>query len=101
MTHCCEVMARAIDPKCPDHPDPWDCADALIAYWPRFDCYGMMIKDGGRSVLAMDFCPWCGHKLRDLTDIYFETLEQLGIDYDNDTLPKEFANNAWWKARSL
>ena len=43
-THCCDDMARHVSQTCPDHPDPSDCPDALVGYWPKFDEYGIVTE---------------------------------------------------------
>jgi hypothetical protein len=34
-------------------------------------------------------------------DIYFETIEKLGFEIDNEDLPHEFHTDEWWKKRGL
>jgi hypothetical protein len=63
MEHCCETMRREVERRCEEHPDRFDCPDALIAYSPRFHEYGIIIHDGGSSVSRIEFCPWCGSRL--------------------------------------
>lgn len=61
--HCCEMMREQVEYRCPDGHDPYECPDNLIAYNERFREYGLIIHDGGRSKVNIDFCPWCGAKL--------------------------------------
>ena len=63
MKHCCEDMRRHVEWVCDQHPDRSDCPDCLMDYNPRFQEYGLMIHDGGSSVLLIHFCPWCGSRL--------------------------------------
>jgi hypothetical protein len=57
---CCLMMAHNLDAqKCPQHPDPFDCPDALLARMEDGKL-GLIIHDGGRSVVQIKFCPWCG-----------------------------------------
>jgi hypothetical protein len=39
----------------------FDCPDAPIAVMKGG--YGMIVHDGGSSVIEINFCPWCGSKL--------------------------------------
>lgn len=43
--------------------DRHDCPDCLIDYWPNGPSYGIMIHDGGSSMITIAYCPWCGTKL--------------------------------------
>jgi hypothetical protein len=62
-THCCEMMTGNVNSTCDQHSDRHDCPDCLIDYWPSSQAYGIMIHDGGSSMIAISFCPWCGTKL--------------------------------------
>ncbi|MBA4307380.1 MAG: hypothetical protein C0429_11660 [Sphingopyxis sp.] len=59
--HCCEMMHSNVENICDMHPDRFDCPDCLIDYFK--DSYGLMIHDGGRSVITISYCPWCATKL--------------------------------------
>lgn len=48
---------------CDTHDDPFDCPDSLIAYNEGLDKFGLIVHDGGRNVVLMRFCPWCGAAL--------------------------------------
>jgi hypothetical protein len=65
MKYCCERMRGNVENTCDDHPNRFDCADCLIDYWPAERRYGLIIHDGGSSVITINFCPWCGTKLSD------------------------------------
>jgi len=61
------MMAAQIFHSCDQHPDRFDCPDALIHFWPAgkrwiFE-YGLIIHDGGRSKILIQYCPWCGKRL--------------------------------------
>jgi len=64
--YCCERMQFDLEQECDQHPDRKDCPDALI----RKDSsgYGLIIHDGGTSVIEIEYCPWCGSKLASETD---------------------------------
>lgn len=57
-------MQEDLDYQCPDHPNPADCPDHLIAYHERDKTYGLWVHDGGRSFIQINYCPWCGTDLR-------------------------------------
>jgi hypothetical protein len=61
--HCCTDMTEAVTSSCEQHPDRFDCPDALIDYSPRSRRYGIIIHDGGSSSMTIAFCPWCGSSL--------------------------------------
>lgn len=58
---CCDRMARDLSRVCGRHPDRFDCPDALIARMAGG--YGLIVHDGGGSVIEIAFCPWCGARL--------------------------------------
>jgi hypothetical protein len=62
-SHCCTIMLENVARTCPDHPDRYDCPDCLVDYWPASSSYGLIIHDGGSSVVSISYCPWCGTKL--------------------------------------
>ncbi|MCP2342173.1 hypothetical protein FHU30_007565 [Actinomadura rupiterrae] len=83
------------------HPDPHECADALVTYSERFDEYGLIIHDGGSAVSSISFCPWCGTKLpQSWRDVWFDEIEALGIDPWEDQVPSDFETGAWRAGRA-
>jgi hypothetical protein len=62
--YCCDRMAADLEKTCYEHADRWDCPDALVGYWPKSREYGLIVHDGGSSMIVIDFCPWCGKDLR-------------------------------------
>jgi uncharacterized protein DUF6980 len=101
-TYCCTTMATQVGHRCAEHPNPFDCPDALIHYDPRFDEYGLIIHDGGTSFRVIQFCPWCGAKLPiSKRDRWFEELAALGFD-DPTTqpIPIAFMTNAWYQTNN-
>ena len=78
---CCQQMTEALNHQCSQHSDPFDCADALIHYSPKLDEYGLIIHDGGSSVITISHCPWSGTKLpTSKRDLWFGDLAALGFD---------------------
>jgi hypothetical protein len=99
--HCCRWMKAAVDYRCEQHPNPFDCPDSLIYYEPRFDEYGIIVHDGGDSYTSIDFCPFCGTKLPESKrDLWFDTLEAKGfVDPRTEEVPREFRTDGWFKKK--
>jgi hypothetical protein len=57
------MMRSNVEKACDQHANREDCPDCLIAYWPSSKTYGIMVHDGGSSVIEIAYCPWCGSKL--------------------------------------
>ena len=60
-------MAADLDQTCNQHADRSDCPDALIDQ--VCGGYGIIVHDGGSSVVGIAFCPWCGAKLPVVADL--------------------------------
>jgi hypothetical protein len=54
-------MKSWLDRQCPQH-DKYECADHLLDRH-RDGTIGILIKDGGTSMILINFCPWCGVSL--------------------------------------
>jgi hypothetical protein len=94
--HCCQTMADKLTMGCAEHESPFDCADQLVIFIPKFREYGLIIHDGGASFVHIGYCPWCGSMLPpSQRDRWFETLEALGIDPDVDEIPPSFRDGTW------
>lgn len=76
-----------------------EAGELHLTYIPKFREYGIEYREsfgGGRQVIK--HCPWCGKRLPDsLRTIWFEELDQLGLDPDDD-LPDSLLTEAWWRA---
>jgi hypothetical protein len=59
-------MAWDLNQSCEQHADRADCPDALIDRVQGK--YGIIVHDGGGSVIEIAFCPWCGAKLSPVGD---------------------------------
>jgi hypothetical protein len=94
-------MNTQITHRCDRHADIFSCPDALIVYEPRFDEYGIIIHDGGRSSLAIHYCPWCGTALPDSKrDRWFAELAALGVDDPmTQPIPEAFTTDAWYRRK--
>jgi hypothetical protein len=91
-------METRVNFRCEEHLDPFDCADNLVIYSPRFDEYGLIIHDGGHSYVLIEYCPWSGTKLPDSKrDQWFDRLKELGFDNPlEQDIPKEFLTEEWY-----
>jgi hypothetical protein len=100
--HCCMTMTAAISTNCALHPGRSDCPDALVAYVPKFDEYGLLIHDGGTSSVTIAFCPWCGVRLpASKRDRWFDTLERMSIDPSAGSVPLAFETDEWWASNEF
>jgi len=61
--HCCEMMRANVENGCDEHSDRFDCPDCLLHYSGDQESYGLIIHDGGSSVVTISYCPWCATKL--------------------------------------
>ncbi len=97
MKHCCDKMEDEIVRVCDQHDRRWDCPDALIHYIPKFNEYGVIIHDGGQSVMGITFCPWCGSRLPEsMRDRWFSELEALGFDDPSEEdIPEQYTDDRW------
>jgi hypothetical protein len=76
--------------------------EVAVTYSPKFREYGIRILDGGSAIQVLRYCPWCGTELpRDLRDAWFESVEKLGLEPDEPSLPDEFHSDDWWRKRNL
>ena len=96
-SHCCDRMRLELRKSAPSTGRGWP-PDALIAYLPKFDEYGLVVHDGGSSMVQIQFCPWCGTRLPESRrDQWFETLQNRGVDPMSDPVPPEFQSDAWYR----
>lgn len=58
---CCETMNEQLARTCEIH-DRYECPDRVIHRWAD-GRIGIHVKDGGSSMIVMDFCPWCGRDI--------------------------------------
>ena len=89
--------------ECPRHPDRFECSDAVVHYHDQSDSYGLIVHDGGRSIIRIAFCPWCATPLRDLSQDWLHAIQDQGLsgkEAEAD-LPEEFRSSAWWRARGF
>jgi hypothetical protein len=97
-SHCCEEMGRQVASACDVHADRFDCPDAVVEYLPKFDEYGIIVHDGGASMIGIKFCPWCGKKLpASKRDEWFAELARRGVDPDSTQMPSDLQTDEWWR----
>ena len=77
-TPCCERMAADLNHRCNVHLERSDCPDAFIEQVRGG--YGLMVHDGGSSVVEIAFCPWCGSKLPQIGELDLSLYEDEGDD---------------------
>lgn len=60
--YCCNMMKINSEFKCSKHKDQNLCPDKIIN---RFEngTTGIIIHDGGNSMIKINYCPWCGKKI--------------------------------------
>lgn len=46
---------------CEQHADAWECPDMTLVR--TSGGFGIPIRDGGTSVIRIQYCPWCGINL--------------------------------------
>jgi hypothetical protein len=62
-TSCCKIMDYHLNFKCDKHKDPWECPDIVLI--KTRTAYLIPIRDGGRSGISIEFCPWCGSRIKE------------------------------------
>ena len=84
--YCCGKMEQHVS-------DP----TTAIIFTPKFREFGISIVDGGSSKVLIQHCPWCGVELpSSLRDRWFDELEQLGLEPEDDNMPDELTSAEWW-----
>lgn len=92
--HFCAAMTSRANARCDQHDDAYACPDALVDFSLAFQEYGLIIHDGGRSSVTIEFCPWCGQRLPESQrDRWFDEPERRGIDPFEDEVPAEFQDD--------
>ena len=94
----CVHMAYHATFTCEEHPDLDACSKAAVIYNPKFDEYHIGPRGGTGDDILIAMCPWCGVKLPESKRaLWFERLEEMGIDPVGGNLPEEFYSGAWRK----
>ena len=94
MEHCCNKMNYFIS----ENKNTFD-TDDIILYVSKFDEYGIIVHDFGKSYIRIKYCPWCGKRLpNSKRDMWFDELEKMGIkDPLEEEIPTDFKSDYWWK----
>lgn len=96
MKHCCLQITKRVEYTCAQHSDRFDCPDCIVEFNPKFREYGIIVHDGGMSVILIKFCPWCGEKLpSSLRDRWFAELKESG--HSPFTPPDIYQSDAWYR----
>jgi hypothetical protein len=61
---CCREMENRVAYRCSQHPNPFDCPDNLIFRSKNKKEYGIIVHDGGLSYIVINYCPFCGKRLK-------------------------------------
>jgi hypothetical protein len=56
-----------LDQRCDIHPQRHECPDNIVDIVRGG--YGLIVHDGGSSVIEISYCPWCGTKLPPIADL--------------------------------
>ena len=62
--YCCEAFRHHITHTCKEHPNPFECPDTILIYKELSKKVGIIIHDGGESYIQIQYCPWCGKKIK-------------------------------------
>jgi hypothetical protein len=60
-TFPCVHVAYHSTSRCDVHADTWECPDTTLVR--TTDGFGIPVRDGGTSMIRIQFCPWCGISL--------------------------------------
>lgn len=94
-------MKDNVEKECDIHESKYECPDYIIDYNEKFDEYWIVIHWDSFSHIVINFCPWCGKRLKSKRDLWFNELEKMGfIDplFDKN-IPKKFKNWDWYKVK--
>jgi len=62
--YCCDMMKGNTALNCNTHKTVFECPDTLIYYSQQSRDYGIIIHDESEAYVLIEFCPWCGKKLK-------------------------------------
>jgi hypothetical protein len=88
--HCCNEMKKCLE-----------SGEIAIRYFPKFREYGISYTDGDTSFQEISFCPWCGKRTPDsFRDQWFAEIRSLGLEPDQESIPKKYKTDQWWIEKS-
>lgn len=89
-------MREQVERRCDEHTEQFACCDVVVDFSAKFQEYGLIVHDGGASVILIAFCPWCGKRLPESQrERWFEELENRGIDPWADRIPDHYQDDRW------
>ena len=62
--YCCDNLKFFSTLNCDIHNSKYDCPDVLIDVGKSGADCRIIIHDGGTSGIEINYCPWCGKKLK-------------------------------------
>lgn len=93
----CVHIAYYTTKTCIEHPNYYDCSDIIIHYNKHFDEYSIAPRGGRGDNIMISHCPWCGIELpASKRDLFFDTLDALGINYPEEDAPESLLKPKWW-----
>jgi hypothetical protein len=100
--YCCHAMTYYLEQRCRIHDSPFECPDNVIYFHPRFREHGIIVHDGSKSYLVIQYCPWCGKRLpKSLRSDWFAELEKLGFeDPMNENIPAAYRSDKWYSGKT-
>src|SRR4051812_30063122 len=57
---CIHIAYHSTQP-CDIHSNAWECPDMTLVGTPSG--FGIPVRNGGTSMIRIEYCPWCGIKL--------------------------------------
>ena len=61
---CCLRLEEVLEQTCPTHRSKYECPDILLDEHTD-GTIGIIVHDGGESMITIHYCPWCGRKLHE------------------------------------
>ena len=77
--------------------------DSPIIYISKFRKFGLRVIERKTSLREnifdhISFCPFTGKKLpNSLRDLWFEKLEDLGLEPNSPSIPQHMRTEEWWE----
>lgn len=65
---CVHIAYRVSDKLESSSKDPFEDPDVIIWQFEDSGEYGIPVRDGGSSIITIDYCPWCGVPLHKRTE---------------------------------
>lgn len=98
MPHCCSKMKDAVESVCDEHTDRSIVRMRWSAIPRSLMSMASSCTHGGSSIVAVEFCPWCGAKLPESKrDRWFEELQRLGFRAPlEEEVPEIFRDARWY-----